>query len=233
LKNWSEITYFVFQSAFNMNQLQSLEAIQDIKKMMERSSRFISLSGWSGITAGLCALVGAWLADKKIHNYVAPVSSDRQFYNERSFSASRYEKIEIELLGIAVGVFAAAVVLAFLFTYWNSKKKGIAIWGNSARRLTYNTLLPMVAGGFIILRLLQVSAYGFIAPTCLIVYGLGLVNGSKYTLGEVRYLGYCQIVLGIINLWMMGNGLYFWALGFGILHIIYGAVMWWKYERNV
>jgi hypothetical protein len=233
LKIWHKINYFVFQSAFNMNQLQSLEAIQDIKKMMERSSRFISLSGWSGITAGLCALVGAWLADKKIHSYVAPSSSDRQFYNERSFSASRYEKIEIELLGIAVGVFAAAVALAFLFTYWHSKKKGIAIWGNSARRLTYNTLLPMVAGGFIILRLFQVGEYGFIAPTCLIVYGLGLLNGSKYTLGEVRYLGYCQIVLGIINLWMMGNGLYFWALGFGILHIIYGAVMWWKYERNV
>lgn len=216
-----------------MNQLQSLEAIQDIKKMMERSSRFISLSGWSGITAGLCALVGAWLADRKIHGYIGSGDLETQFYRERSSSSLSYEKIEIELLGIAVGVFAAAIILAFLFTYWHSKKKGIAIWGNSARRLTYNTLLPMVAGGFIILRLLQVGAYGFIAPTCLIVYGLGLVNGSKYTLGEVRYLGYCQIVLGIINLWMMGNGLYFWALGFGILHIIYGAVMWWKYERNV
>jgi hypothetical protein len=217
-----------------MNQLQSLEAIQDIKKMMERSSRFISLSGWSGISAGLCALVGAWLANKKIHDYVATGGgSGSQFYSERSFFRARYEKIEIELLTIAVGVFAAAVVLAFLFTYLHSKKKEIAIWGNSARRLTYNTLLPIVAGGFIILRLLQVGAYGFIAPTCLIVYGLGLVNGSKYTLGEVRYLGYCQIVLGIINLWMMGNGLYFWALGFGILHIIYGAVMWWKYERKI
>jgi hypothetical protein len=184
LRIWARIIYFVFQSAFNMNQLQSLEAIQDIKKMMERSSRFISLSGWSGITAGLCALVGAWLADRKIHDYIATSGgSGLRFYGERS---SRYEKIEIELLGIAVGVFAAAFALAFLFTYLHSKKKGIAIWGNSARRLTYNTLLPMVAGGFIILRLLQVGAYGFIAPTCLIVYGLGLVNGSKYTLGEVR-----------------------------------------------
>jgi len=80
--------------------------------------------------------------------------------------------------------------------------------------------------------MLQLKEYGLLAPSCLIFYGLALVNGSKYTLGEVRYLGYFQVILGIINLWMPGNGLLFWALGFGILHIIYGMVMWWKYERK-
>lgn len=215
-----------------MDQLQSLEAIKDIKKMMERSSRFISLSGWSGIAAGLCALVGAWLANKKISDYNNSAGTDDSLENGQYFLRTRYEHIEIELLTLAIGVFIAAFTLAFLFTYMHSKKSGIGIWGKSARRLTYNTLLPMVAGGFIILRMLQLDLYGLIAPTCLVVYGLGLVNGSKYTLGEVRYLGYGQIVLGVINLWMMGRGLYFWAFGFGILHIIYGAVMWWKYERN-
>jgi hypothetical protein len=221
-----------FSKCFYMDQMQSLEAIRDIKKMMERSSRFISLSGWSGITAGLCALAGAWLANKKIVEYYNSSSADDSPGSEQYFLRTRYEHIEIELLVLAIGVFIAAFSLAFLFTYLHSKKSGIGIWGKSARRLTYNTLLPMVAGGFIILRMLQLDLYGLIAPTCLVVYGLGLVNGSKYTLGEVRYLGYGQIVLGIINLWMMGRGLYFWAFGFGILHIIYGAVMWWKYERS-
>jgi len=81
-------------------------------------------------------------------------------------------------------------------------------------------------------RLIEAGAVGFIAPGCLIFYGLALVNGSKYTLGEVKWLGYGQILLGIINLWWVGNGLYFWALGFGVLHIVYGTLMWWKYERS-
>jgi len=84
----------------------------------------------------------------------------------------------------------------------------------------------------VILKMLELGYYELIAPCCLIFYGLALVNGSKYTLGEVKYLGYGQVVLGIMNLWLLGYGLYFWAAGFGILHIIYGTLMWWKYERN-
>ena len=90
----------------------------------------------------------------------------------------------------------------------------------------------MIAGGFYLLREIQVGNYGLIAPGCLIFYGLALVNASKYTLGEVRFLGYAQIILGVINLWFIGYGLYFWAAGFGLMHIIYGMLMWYKYERD-
>lgn len=106
------------------------------------------------------------------------------------------------------------------------------VWGSAARRLLWNTLLPLLVGSFCILRMLQFGYYDLVAPSSLLFYGLALVNASKYTLGEVRYLGYGQLILGIINLWMPGEGLLFWAMGFGILHIIYGALMWWKYERK-
>lgn len=200
------------------SQQQGLADIQDIRRIMERSSRFISLSGWSGIAAGTCALAGAGLA----YHYIS------QFQR----GAMDVGALEYILLGIAAGVFAAAFILAFLFTYTRSRREGVAIWGKAAQRLLFNTLVPLVAGGFVCLRMLETEYYGFIAPSCLIFYGLALVNGSKYTLGEVRWLGYSQIILGIFNLWMPGNGLFFWALGFGVLHIIYGAVMWWKYERG-
>ncbi len=202
-------------------QQQSFETLQDIKKMMERSSRFISLSGWSGVAAGSCALIGAWLANREIDRYFP----DRGYYNNVG-------QLERNLVIIAISIFIGAFVLAFLFTYFRSRKSNTPVWSATTRRLLFNTLMPMVAGGFIILRMLQINDYAMIAPTCLILYGIGLVNGSKYTLGEVRYLGYGQIILGIINLWTPGYGLYCWALGFGVLHIIYGAVMWWKYERK-
>ena len=106
------------------------------------------------------------------------------------------------------------------------------MWGAASIRLFWNTTLPLIVGAIFIVRMMQYEMYELVAPSCLIFYGLALVNGSKYTLGEIRYLGYGQLLLGIINLWCIGYGLLFWALGFGILHIIYGILMWYKYERN-
>ena len=95
----------------------------------------------------------------------------------------------------------------------------------------WNTAIPLGVGGIFVFAMLQHGYYNLIAPACLIFYGLALVNGSKYTLGEIRYLGYFELMLGIVNLWATGYGLYFWALGFGVMHIIYGAIMWYRYDR--
>ncbi len=212
-------------------QSQSLQDIKHIKNMMERSSRFISLSGLSGISAGLCALAGAWLAHSKIslYNYEHSIlfNEDRATY---VFRDGVYLLIN-QLVLIAALTFTAAFITSFIFTYLRSKKTGIPLWGKASIRLLWNTVIPLVAGGIFLLKCLQLGGYELIAPGCLIFYGLALVNASKYTLGEIRYLGYCQLILGITNLWMTGYGLFFWAAGFGFLHIIYGILMWVKYER--
>lgn len=209
---------------------QPLETLKDIKRMMERSSRFISLSGWSGVSAGICALAGAWMAVKKIEQF----KNEHASYYDKSGTHLSGQNLEIlvpQLISIAAIVFVAALLSAFLFTYIRSKKAGVGIWSNAAMRLMWNTVIPMAVGGFVIIRMLDLKYYLLVAPCCLIFYGLALVNGSKFTLGEVKYLGYGQIILGLLNLWILGYGLIFWAAGFGVLHIIYGALMWWKYER--
>ena len=73
--------------------------------------------------------------------------------------------------------------------------------------------------------------FGLVAPTTLLFYGLALYNAGKYTLDEIRYLGVSEIILGLLGCIFIGYGLMFWALGFGVLHIVYGFMMWWKYER--
>jgi hypothetical protein len=213
---------FVIQS-IGMNSLQEnpLEQLQHIKSMMEKSSRFVSLSGWSGISAGLCALVGAYLAYGKIKN----ISTRNEYDN----SLSNRDELFIELTIIAVGVFLAAFILSFLFTYLQSKKQQRPIWDATSRRLLINTFLPILVGGIFILKLIEAGNIELVASACLIFYGLGLINGSKYTLGEVRYLGYSQIILGVISLFFLYHGLLFWSLGFGVMHIIYGIAMWRKY----
>ncbi len=212
------------------------ETLEDIKQMMERSSRFISLSGLSGIAAGTCALLGAGFAYNQLQQTLIQ-SGDIAFPG----SAARPSEqdginmsgiIQHPLFIIAVCTFAAAFISAFIFTFLRSKKTNTPLWGVTARRLMINVSIPMAVGGIYMLALLKNGAYAYIAPGCLLFYGLALVNASKYTLGEIRYLGYCQLVLGILNLLFIGGGIYFWAVGFGVLHIIYGTVMWWKYERN-
>lgn len=207
-------------------QQQTLEELQHIKKMMERSSRFISLSGLSGISAGICALIGAWFAGRKINCWLDGYcglnslmrESDLQFLND--------------LICIALVTFVAALVSAFFFTYLRSRKNNTSMWGAATIRLFWNTAIPIAVGGLFLIRLMQLGEFELVAPGCLIFYGLALVNASKYTLGEVRYLGYGQLILGILNLWLIGYGLYFWSIGFGVLHIFYGIVMWYRYERK-
>jgi hypothetical protein len=202
---------------------QNLATLNEIRSMMDRSSRFISLSGWSGIVAGSAALVGAWMAKQKINSYY------QESYGRPDACPSCLRN---DLLLIASVVFIAAFSAAVFFTYMQSRKDGIAIWGNSAKRLMWNTMLPMVAGGFLLWRMMELKQFELIAPGSLIFYGLALVNGSKFTLGEVRFLGYAIIATGIFNLWAIGYGLECWAFGFGLLHIVYGIAMWWKYERK-
>jgi len=205
---------------------QTLETLQDIKRIMERSSRFISLSGLSGIAAGICALAGAWFAYKEFAPYYTE-------YNGRGvYSGEDFQLLKLRLLFIAIAVLAAALVSSFYFTWRKAKHNKLPIWDLTAKRLMINMLIPLVTGGLFILALYQYNEWMFIAPACLIFYGLALVNASKYTLTDVRYLGLFQILLGLINTQFVGYGLYFWALGFGVLHIIYGFVMWWKYEKN-
>lgn len=203
----------------------NLEALQDIKKMMERSSRFLSLSGLSGVAAGVLALVGAFLARNWINSYYS-------VYDTRGYSGEEFNQLRNRLLLLAIGVLAAALIASFYFTWRRASNHKLPVWNLTSRRLAANMLIPLVSGGLFILAMLQHSEWRYVAPASLIFYGLALVNSSKYTFTDVRYLGYLEILLGLVNTQFINYGLYFWALGFGVLHIIYGVIMWWKYDRN-
>lgn len=216
------------------NESTPIQNLAQIKKMMEQSSRFVSLSGLSGIAAGASALVGAWFGYHEIAAHRGAITNLKYAPKTAPVYANGLDIREFigeKLFVIAIGTFAAAFVLSFFFTFLRSKKTNIPLWGSSARRLMIQVAVPLAAGGIYLLKLIENGAFGFIASGCLLFYGLALVNASKFTLSEVKYLGYCQILLGVINVFFVGYGLYFWTLGFGILHIVYGAIMWLKYER--
>ncbi|MFN8355543.1 MAG: hypothetical protein U0Y10_13890 [Spirosomataceae bacterium] len=203
------------------NTSNPLQDLSEIRSLMERSSRFLSLSGLSGIFAGACALVGALVAAQQLG-----MGWDFS-YQHRAYNSALYMSLFFDALGVLVLALAGGIY----FTTRQARKKNLKIWDSSSKRLLINLFIPLITGGLFCLLLLD-SAPSMIPSATLIFYGLALLNGSKYTLNDVRYLGICELVLGLICGYFEGSGLslLFWALGFGVLHIVYGIVMYRKYE---
>jgi hypothetical protein len=203
------------------NMKEHLEDLSEIRSMMERSTRFISLSGLSGIFAGLVALAGALVAYNRIAFELESEAAVGIYNND----LTRF------LLVDALIVLATSISFALYFTIRRTRTSGQKLWGNPSRRLLMGMMIPLVSGGFFCLLLLQ-HAPQLLDSATLLFYGLALVNASQYTFDDTRFLGYAQITLGLacglINQWEIG--LLFWAIGFGILHIAYGIILYHKYE---
>ncbi|MCF8279401.1 MAG: hypothetical protein K9J45_03365 [Bacteroidales bacterium] len=210
------------------NHNEHLETLSEIRSMMERSSRFISLSGLSGVAAGCFALLGAALV--YVYLGLTPFSNYRIFYADALQQGKWGIGYEAFFLLDAALVFALAVASGIYFTTRKARRKGQKVWDQSALRMLANLAIPLVVGGIFCLALYRERQILLIAPATLVFYGLALVNGSKFTLNDIRYLGLCEIGLGIIGLFFPGYGLELWAIGFGVLHIVYGLVMYRKYE---
>lgn len=211
-----------------MDSNKYLDDISEIKDIMNRSSRFISLSGLSGVLAGVYALIGAGLAYIRLKTVSG---ANYEGFSGRSSSLWNTDVVK-DLTLIALAVIVLAAVTGFIMTFRKSKKSGEKIWNTSSKRLVFNFLIPLFAGGAFCLVLIQYGVVGLVAPATLIFYGLACVNASKYTLGDVRYMGIAFIILGLISTQFIGYGLYFWALGFGVCHILYGALMHFKHDRK-
>lgn len=209
------------------NEKQQLEALKDIRKMMQESSKFLSLSGLSGIFAGIYALIGAWLGYSVIISFNSGYPRNENFQNE-------YSNHLIYLFLICCGVLFMSIITAFFFSNNKAKKNNQKLFDHSSKKLLWNMMIPLVTGGSFCLALLY-HGHNYlllIAPSMLIFYGIALINSSKFTLHDIKYLGYLEVILGIVSCFSLKNGLVFWALGFGVLHIVYGTIMWFKYDRS-
>ncbi|ASK31797.1 hypothetical protein CEY12_17495 [Chryseobacterium sp. T16E-39] len=198
------------------------EDLSHIRSMMERSSRFISLSGLSGVFAGLAAIAGA------VYVYFVFQREGIDYFNgDRNIYSPALVR---ELMIIGTLILFVAVLSGYFFTANKSRRKGLKIWDATTKRLLLTFSVPLVTGGVVCLALLYHHLFPLIAPATLIFYGLALVSAERYTLTDVKYLGYCQIILGLITLFFLGWGLIAWTLGFGVLHIVYGLIMHKKYK---
>ncbi|MDR1200700.1 MAG: hypothetical protein LBL58_03585 [Tannerellaceae bacterium] len=196
---------------------KQLEDIKAIREMMEKSTKFISLSGLSGILAGVTAILGAAFA---------------YFYLLRDPSLTDYSHTQelMILLGDALIVLFISVSFGIYFSWRKARKNKQNLFNKVTLRTLYNLSIPLVAGGIFCLVLLLRGDIRMVIAGTLIFYGIALINVSKYTFDEIHYLGITEIILGIAAAIFVSNGLLFWTIGFGVCHIVYGFVMYRKYD---
>jgi hypothetical protein len=204
----------------------SADELKTIRKIMEDSSRFLSLSGLSGVFAGIIAIAGALVAWFLILNR-GSIHYDEYFH---SLSAKETSILRLQLIGDALAVLLLSVASALWFSARKAEKAGKNLWTPVSRRLLVNFLIPLATGGIFVLILLLQNHIQLIVPGLLIFYGLALLNAGKFTYGEVFYLGLLEIITGLASAIFPSIGILFWVFGFGILHIIYGFFMYRKYE---
>ena len=204
-----------------MNQKHQ-EDLSHIRSMMERSSRFISLSGLSGVFAGLSALIGG------LYVYLLFKANGLDYFDgeHKLYSVD----LVSELVFIALIILFFALTFGIFFTIRKSRKYNLPIWTTATKKMLVNLAIPLLVGGVFCLALLYHQMYVLIAPATLLFYGLALINAEKYTFSDIKYLGFCELALGCVSLFFLGYGLVFWIIGFGILHILYGLIVFKKYK---
>lgn len=197
--------------------------LSSIRNLMERSSKFISLSGLSGIMAGIYALIGAFVSYKIVYTKHTGLEYRDYYISD--------PKILWQLFLIALVVLILSLITGIWLTIKQARKKGENFWNPVSKRLLSSLAIPLITGGLFILILLYRGNYSIIASACLLFYGLALIAGSHYTFTDVKWLGICEIALGLLSALFPGYGIIFWTIGFGILHIVYGSVMHFKYNK--
>jgi len=193
-----------------------------IRQMMERSSSFISLSGLSGVGAGLVALVGCFTTF-----YILDQHQINYFDGKPNYYSSQ---VILQLASVAIVTLILALISGIYFTVKKSKKLGYPLWSAASRNTIKAAAIPLVSGGLFCIIVTWHNLFYLAAPCMLIFYGLALVSAAKYTHSDIFWLGLLEVTLGLLAVIYVGYGLVFWGLGFGILHIIYGIWMYQKYK---
>ena len=186
---------------------EHLQAIQDIKTMMERSTRFSSISGKAGIVVGILAVI---------------VFAGIKWFNVTSVAS---------LFVVMVGTLILALSIGLYLSIAKAKKEGAAIFDTTAKRFLVQFFIPLIVGGILCLIFAYHGDYTYIPSIMLIFYGFALLHASKFSLDTIKNLGYLELIIGLLAAAFTTFGMWCWVIGFGLLHVIYGFIIYTKYEK--
>ncbi len=174
---------------------QAQEALAYIRQTMESASTFTALSGWGLVAVGVVGMVAAVLA----------------------WRTGTPEKLGIWVPAALVGVLCAGVANAS-----KARRLEMPLWSGSFRKVAWVMTPVLAAGALLTLAMVNASVRHLLPGTWLALYGAGVTAGGTFSLRAVRWMGLAFIVLGGLAFWAPQQGIVFLAVGFGVLHILFG-----------
>lgn len=179
---------------------RAVDNLQFIRETMERSAVFTSVPGYGGILMGATAIVAAYIAHSQ--------SSIRDW-------------LTVWLLEAILAFF-----IGLLAMWQKTKLSKTSLFSAPAKKLLMNSLPPMLCGVFITLGLWRFGHFEAMIPTWILCYGAAVVCGGAFSVKVVPVMGWCFIVLGAIAFFLPANtGQIMMAASFGVLHIVFGAII--------
>lgn len=212
-----------------MEEKEVRQTLNDIREMMSKSSRFQSVSGWSIIIVGLYAAVASAMAAAVIGvgDWLPGFENLHRYANLNTPSRIRTAAL------IAIGLLALSLLTVFVFAIVKSKRHHLRFaLDKRMMQMLLDFFVPLAAGGLLSMALVMQGHYGLTSSIMLLFYGLALINCSHYTYPVLRYLGYAELLIGVVDCFTMSHALLFWFLGFSVMHILFGIVYVLMFERD-
>lgn len=200
-----------------MDANRAADELKAIRELMERPVRYSTMSGLSGVLAGLASLAGVF-ADL----YVSGRYADRPA-----------EAVRINM-GIWAGVFLAAFAAATVPTRLRERKRGMPFWSRIKKQILLTILPPFVGGVGLTAAIVcrwwigdGPNMWGLIPAIWMLFYGLALWQVGLFSPAEIRVLAVAFLLAGLAAAALFHTYPY-WAMGltFGGFHIVYGVVVW-------
>jgi len=183
---------------------RAMDNLRYIRETMELATAFTGISGWGEIAIGVTALVASAIAAQ-----------------QATFNGW-------------LAVWIAEGLISLLIAGWSMDRKArvikMPLGSGPGRKAVFSLTPPMIAGGLLTIMLVQAGLTNAIPGVWLLLYGTGVITGGMYSVKVVPIMGICFMTLGTLALFSppaFAN--WFMAAGFGVLHLVFGAIIVRKY----
>jgi len=183
---------------------RAMDNLRYIRKTMEGASSFTAVPGWGGMLIGVTALVAAFIAS------LQPAAA--------------------LWLGVWMVEAAVSCLIGGVAMLQKARKAETPLLSQPGRRFALSLAPPLAAGALLTLFLFHAGSFAVLPGLWLLLYGAGVVTGGAFSVRVVPAMGVAFMVLGAAALFSPAAwGDVYMAVGFGGLHLIFGAIIAWRY----
>ena len=188
--------------------------MQEVQRIVERTTLYTLLPGWQAIIGGVLALVGCGVSWSMMGSLDFQRLHDLSVGNQVTFCI----------------VWAIIVVVAItqdvVITAVAARKQGISPMARPARFAALSLTPSVFVAVVLTVKVLLDGHLQYVAPAWIMCYGTGVYSAGLFSVRLPRLLGMAFIAIGTIGLLLFPDyGVVLVAVSFGLLHVVFGAVV--------